>query len=180
MNNKEKSSEKEQEKEQEKKQERKEYVKEFDYEKMLKYPHLGKKETKIWNQFIKENPNRFDTVWYDVKVGETRKCPQENQTPMMKRILQETKKRVDAIAWKGNKMSIIEIRPNANFSAIGEINCFAYLIQDEIQTFDTLNAIIVTDNEMPNMKNLCEKEGILLYVVNLKEAKNPALMNKEP
>ena len=42
----------------------------FNYEERYKYPHLIGEDTEVWTRFIKKFPDKFETVDYDVKVGQ--------------------------------------------------------------------------------------------------------------
>ena len=137
----------------------------FAFKPLLRYPHLAKNEVQIWDRFIKQNPEWAERADYDVPCGEHDILPAD--TP------QHTKEdwdylrswKIDVVAYKGRIPFIIEVRPRANLGAIGEIVSKATMFMEEHPEFSEVEPIIITDQERPNMRELCDHNDIGYIVI---------------
>ena len=136
----------------------------FKYEKLAKYPHLRPEETKIWERFIKNNPNFFDEVMYDVRVGEGREYP-ESEMPQVKEAMEYlSKKRIDVVGFISDEIYVIEIKPKANLSAVGQALGLAELFREVTPLWKRVIPTIITDQILPDMEALCSKMGVRLLL----------------
>jgi len=85
-----------------------------------KYPHMMPADVKIWEAYLRENPDSFDRVAYDVPVGEG--------TPLDTVVSPETggdvnrlyQRKIDVVAQRANITFVIEIKPRASTAALGQ------------------------------------------------------------
>lgn len=131
------------------------------YKKYLKYPHLGPEDTRIWNKFITENPHFFKAVEYDVKVGEAREYPEAEEGPIKEDLKYLSKKRIDVVGFKNSEIYIIELKPKAGMSAIGQALSLAELYRDEAPIDMVVLPTVITDEEIPDSKVLCQRLNVL-------------------
>lgn len=137
----------------------------FSYSKRNSYPHMSVADTEIWERFLAKFPDEYDRVQYDFHVGD---APPFNPllddgTDANQDMLY--KLRIDVIGHIGADVDIVEIKPNAGPSAIGQIQSYKTLYErDETQT-GRVNMAIITDTLKPNMFFLCTQAGIKLIVV---------------
>src|SRR5574342_442583 len=94
-----------------------------DYEskKLHKYPHMFALDIAIWDRFLDRFGDEFLGVDYDVKVGSGTE-PVEGlgeEYRRMQGIL--SKYRIDAVGYTRNTICIIEVKPNARTTALGQI-----------------------------------------------------------
>ena len=137
----------------------------FPFQPLVHYPHLAKNEVQIWDRFVKQNPEWADEADYDVTCGEKDVLPPG--TP------EHTKKdwdylrswKIDVVAYKGGIPFIIEVRPRANLGAIGETLSKAIMFINEHLEFPQVQPILITDQERPNMRELCDQHDIGYIVV---------------
>lgn len=135
----------------------------FPYKLLSKYPHLMPNDIRIWERFIKIFPNFYQSVDYDIKVGHPRIYP-GNLTDQYKKDLEYlSKKRIDVVGYRGNEIHIIELKPSANFQAIGQVLGYLELFEPYAPKEANLTGFIITDFEVPDVKDICKKKG-LLYV----------------
>ena len=134
------------------------------YEKLLRYPHLRTEESKIWDRFIEKKPKFFTEVIYDARVGEGRKYP-ETEMPQIKEAMEYlSKKRIDVIGLIGDDVYVIEIRPKANLSAVGNALGLAELFRDVAPVYKIVMPAIITDETLPDMPELCRRMGVKLFL----------------
>ena len=133
----------------------------YPYKKMLKYPHLAPQDKIIWERFIDDNPDYFTSVDYDVKVGEGQTIKAKPHAMTAEEWRKHTQKRIDVVGYKDNTIYIIELKPSASFSAIGQAVSYALLYRQEFKPSGEILPTIITDREVLDIRNLCNQQGIL-------------------
>lgn len=99
----------------------------FNYENRFKYPHLIGEDSNIWSKFIQSFPDRFDTVDYDVHIGEGAKVFTIEDPKSQHYWTQLTKKRIDVIGYKNDHITIIEVKKRAGLYTLGQILGYQFL-----------------------------------------------------
>jgi len=140
----------------------------FPPELLARYPHMFPNDIPIWERFLEKYRNLYSGYDYDVLVGEGR-APQPEWDEGQQRInMVLTKKRIDAIGHRPGHIDIIEVKPSAGPSAIGQIITYVELYRIEKEPRENVNGMIVTDEEIPDIKTIADKLGVI-YVVLGKE-----------
>ena len=115
----------------------------FNYEFRHKYPHLIGEDTEVWNRFILNYPDFFDTVNYDVKVGKGI-SPEPTQNEDSKRQWANlTKKRIDVIGYKNNFVTIVEVKKRVGLYTLGQILGYKFLFLRENPDLKSISTLIV-------------------------------------
>lgn len=135
------------------------------YEKLLKYPHLGPEDAKIWDRFIAQNPTFFDSVEYDVKVGEGRSYSMFPDSNVREDMRYLSKKRIDVVGFDKGKTYVIELKPKATLAAIGQVEGLSDLYRETFKAGGVVIPCIITNEEIPDMRRLCKKRGIEYFIV---------------
>jgi hypothetical protein len=137
----------------------------FEFKTRYKYPHMKPNDIVIWERFLKKYPNAYNSVQYDFPVGDPPPFNPlgNNGEDLNQDILYRLK--IDVIGKLGGKKDIIEIKPNAGPSSIGQLKSYrALFLRDEKPT-DTIGMVILTDKINANMEFLCKTEGIKILAV---------------
>ena len=137
----------------------------FPYTILPKYSHLRPEDVMIWERFIIKYPKFYDSVDYDLKVGNPRDYPEVNEDQYKKDLEYLSRKRVDVVGYKGDEIHIIELKPRASFSAIGQVIGYTDLYRPFAPEKSLVSSVIITDEKIPDIKDLCFKRGILYFVV---------------
>ena len=133
-------------------------------EKLHRYPHLMISDIRIWEQYLEVADHGFDSFDYDVHVGEGVE-PMESWTGEIKAMAMAlSEKRIDVLGWKANVPTIIEVKPQAALSAIGQVLCYRELYEQRSPAEVRPLLMILTNFEMPDIRWLCGRFGIR-YVV---------------
>jgi hypothetical protein len=128
------------------------------------YQHMTEKETEIWSRFIQKYPDYFDEVWYDWEIGSWR--GNEDLKPEWARNRAYLGKyKIDAVGRKGDTYTIVEIKKAATTKALGEIWAYEFMWKQENPEAKKVECVIVTDEEMPNIRQICEAEDVKLFIV---------------
>ena len=134
------------------------------YKKLAKYPHLMPNDVSIWNRFIEKNPRYFSKVEYDVKVGKGGDYSAYPKSPIRDDLEYLSKKRIDVVGYSGNEVYVIEIKPKAGLAALGQAEGLSDLMQDEIRPEKIIIPVIITNKEIPDIRALCDKRGVLFLI----------------
>ncbi len=137
----------------------------FKYEKRDKYPHMSVADTAIWNRYIEKFPTAYDSCEYDFHVGEPPKFNTLYDDGSDKNQDKLYRLRIDVVAHKDGKTCIIEIKPSAGPSSIGQLNTYARFYEEDINNGVAVDEKILTDIEMPSMDRACKIAGVDLVVI---------------
>ena len=135
----------------------------MEYKKLIKYPHLGPEDAAIWARFIAKNPGFFESVEYDVKVGEGRDYSSLPADQYSEDLQYLSFKRIDVIGFRDSEIYIIELKPQANLQAMGEALGYAQLFKEQDKTGRKILPAIITNQILPDMENIAEKNGVLIF-----------------
>ncbi len=137
----------------------------FNYELRHKYPHLIGEDTEVWNRFISENPDRFQTVDYDVHVGKGVNTESITLDSSKKYWALLTKKRIDVVAHKDNFVTIIEVKNRVTLSTLGQILGYKFLYLREHPDIPAVSSLIVCSSIDQDDMDVLKHYGINFVVV---------------
>lgn len=134
------------------------------YERRHKYPHMGPEDKAIWERFIDANPTAFDFCAYDVPVGSVPEFDTVVNGVTGGDAERLYKKKIDVLAWKGEVLFIIELKPSAGAGAIGQVTSYKALFKREYSPKEVLQAVIITDVMKPDMEFLAEENRVVIKI----------------
>ena len=137
----------------------------FPYEKRDKYTHMSEADKAIWERFIEKYPHAFNSVQYDFRVGDP---PPFNPLGNDGEDLNQDalyRLRIDVVGRNGENRSIIEIKPKAGPSTIGQVKGYLTLYKRDEAPVGAIKGMIITDIIQPNMDYLAKVEGIEIIAV---------------
>ena len=115
----------------------------FDYERPIKHPQIVGENTEVWNRFILNFPDRFDTVDFDVKVGKgSTNYPIPGEKPR-EYWLGLTAKRIDVIGWNNDVATIIEVNKKFGLLSLGQIFAHRLLYRRIYPGIATIRTLII-------------------------------------
>jgi len=97
----------------------------------IKYPHMLSEDHAAWTAFIESEWNMLDEVWYDVHVGAPMDLPRDSPNYMKAVVDGVSRKRIDVVGRDRGMLWIIEVKPFANMTAIGQVVTYAKLFNQE-------------------------------------------------
>jgi hypothetical protein len=129
------------------------------------YKHMKPRDVVLWDRFIDAFPDAYREVQYDFMVGDP---PPFNPLMDDGEDWEQDKLyrlKIDCVCYDGNRFDIVEVKPEAGPSTIGQVKAYRELFLRDEQPQIPVGMVIVTDVERPNMRYLCEAEGVRLVVV---------------
>lgn len=137
----------------------------FGYRKLDSYPGMKPNDVAIWERYISEHPNAFDWCEYNVAVGDGAEFDTLVNDETGGDCGRLYKWKIDVVAGKGEDVFVIEIKPNAGISALGQALYYTILYEEEIERLGFANAMLLTDRIRPDMPRLAARHGVIYQTV---------------
>lgn len=137
----------------------------YPYKKLAYYPRLRPEDASVWETFIELFPDKKWEMDYDVKVGLGRAPLKELQAKYKKDWRDLTRKRIDAVAWGPDDIFIIELKPRAGLSAIGQVLGYLELWQNLQNNGRTVRPTIICHSTDPDTATVARKAGVEIILV---------------
>jgi len=141
----------------------------YNFTLMHKYPHLLGEDVPIWNNFIKENPDYFDTVDYDVKVGTGVNAEIINDKKYREFYEDLTKKRIDVVGFLNDFVTIVEIKKRVSLGTLGQILGYKFLYLSEHPELKLIKTLIICSVIDTDDISVLNHYTIPFVIVKLKE-----------
>jgi len=132
---------------------------------LRKYPHMFPLDIILWERFLKIHASEFLGFDYDIKVGSVPKFSDGLDLSVYKAGDILWKKRIDAVGHKANEIFIIEVKPHAGSSAIGQVMGYIQLYTDEIKPAFKVTGMIVTDRPDLDLDRIAAVQNIKVEIV---------------
>lgn len=140
-------------------------AKQYPVEKLHKYPHLMPEDIAIWERFLEVNSGIYEFVKYDVHVGVGLRDTSGLTAELKFAAVSLLEKRIDVVGYKGDRVDIIEVKPDAGISAIGQVLVYSILYKKDFSPKGRIRKVIVTDHLWPDNEYLFKRLGIDWYIV---------------
>lgn len=129
------------------------------------YDHMAVRDVPLWERFMRAVPDAFDSVAYDVPVGTVPEHAQGTIVDGGADMGRLYKRRIDVVGFKGGETHIIEVKPGATMSAIGQVLGYKHLYMRDEAWAKEPKAIVVTDAADDDMKAVAYAQGVSVIVV---------------
>lgn len=131
---------------------------------LIKYPHMAPQDYILWNQFLTEHGKEFTSFDYDVKVGEGIQPISQVPANMAKDFIELTKKRIDAVGYKQDGVTIFEVKPRAGSTALGQLLTYQSLYKLTYPNNTILNLVLITSMLTKDEELLYNQYHIISYI----------------
>lgn len=137
----------------------------YEVKKLRKYPHMLPADVKLWERWIDRYPDFFSAVEYDIHVGGTVK-----RLPWWSDAYKEmasalAARKIDVVGHRPGEVWIVELKPDAGASAIGQLLCYRILYNRKFQPTSSVVLCLITNNMVPDEEYLCGMFGIKWFEV---------------
>lgn len=133
--------------------------------KLRRYPHMFPGDIALWERFLVKFGNQYLGFTYDVKVGAGVAVADDFTREYAFMVESLSKYRIDVVGRRRDVIEIIEVKPEARSSAIGQALTYLELYTRDMKPTAATRAAIVTDRELPDMRELTSKLNINYYIV---------------
>lgn len=137
----------------------------YPFKKLAKYPHLKPADILIWERFLEAHPDAYDSVQYDLGIGLL--------PPFSTVVLSETGgndselylRKIDVVGFKGGVIDIIEVKPHAGPSAVGQVEHNAFLYKNFVDKTSAPNPVLITDDFRADVLLFATSKGVKIIQV---------------
>lgn len=132
---------------------------------VLKYPHMLPADIVLWERWLARYKDEYERYEYDVHVGKVKPIYPTSPVDLMKLAEAVSRKRIDVVAWKEKVPVIIEVKPYAGLSALGQLLGYRILYAKEHPEEGVISLGCITDRLDEDMEYLFNHYGITIWVV---------------
>lgn len=137
----------------------------YPFGKLPNYPHMKPADVAIWERFINLYPDAYDNVMYDLTVGESVDTDQAPDDPLAKSWGMLNARKIDVVGFKATRVDVIEVKPHAGPSAIGQVVGYMHLYHGYRDPSSLPNPVLVTDTDENDMSFLCARLNVRRVIV---------------
>lgn len=129
------------------------------------YPHFGKGDAEVWEQWLYNYQNQITEVYYDITRGGVTIDDPEIDQAMKDGWKYTTAIKIDAIAVMATENLVCEVKPRANMGAIGQALGYTMLLDDEPINELPNTPCIITFGTTAEVQKVADAFGIRIEIV---------------
>jgi len=133
--------------------------------KRMRYPHMLREDHAIWDKFIETSDFPIDRVWYDLHVGPGIYLDKSEPHWLHRQAAAIGRLRIDVVARVHNTYWVIELKPDADDQALGQVLCYYYHFFKEYREVGTFIPVVITDLVSSNVIEVFDHHGIVVIEV---------------
>lgn len=134
-------------------------------EQLPKYPHLLPADVVLWERFMAEHPDFFESVEYDVHVGGAIDRSPWWSHEDVRTFSHLACKRIDVVGHTAGEIYIVEVKPEAGVAAIGQLISYELLYRKRFGATAPLVLCLITDFLTPDERWLTSELEIRVFLV---------------
>lgn len=127
-----------------------------------KYPRMLPADWPVWDLFLDRNPNLFERIYYDVRIGGVMPGPEIGDEKMRLMFWQNTAKRIDALGELKDEIWIIEVADRPGLRASGQLRVYWNLWFEDPKIHKPTKAVLVCRSVDEDLRRALEYDGVLL------------------
>ncbi|MCK5614442.1 hypothetical protein KAR91_71920 [Candidatus Pacearchaeota archaeon] len=124
------------------------------------FPHLLTADQPVWMRFLAQFGKDFTQFDYDIRVGEGRPAPEGTPAGIQKMSLDISKRRIDAIGFQPDKITVIEITRRAGLKALGQLIAYPILYQNSFSVKLPIMPLLVAEELLSDVEVALEANNI--------------------
>lgn len=128
------------------------------------FPHMMDGDTPLFASFVLTPDGQKYTNWqFDVQVGPGHLTRTEFDPFLRGVAYDQSRLRIDVVAWQDGIPTIFEVKPDVRVGAIGQVIAYQHFYR--VEKFITPRIAIISDWFRPYMVEACAALGIQMYTV---------------
>lgn len=131
----------------------------------LKYPGMLPREIIVMRNWLKLHESEYDRFQFNVRLGAGHDPGASHDDNIRAMAIMNTQKRVDAVAWRGEQVFLIEVKDRAGFSAVGQLVGYDALWRQDHPADPPPKLLLVCNRFVADILPLLSRQGIELAVV---------------
>ena len=134
---------------------------------LLRYPALMPLEVAVLKEWLRLHESEYDRFDYNVRVGVGHDPGPTYPQNMRDMGIAITQKRIDAIAWKGNDPTLIEVKNRATLAAVGQIVSYDVLFKQDNPLSPEPKLLLIASKFDPDVYPVLRTQGVDYAIVAL-------------
>ncbi|GAH37922.1 unnamed protein product [marine sediment metagenome] len=131
---------------------------------MPHYPHMMEEDTEVWTKYLKDPVFPILEVWYDVHVGTGLEGSFVGDALGTRIARGVTRKRIDVVCRLEHEFWVVEIKPRASMTALGQAISYRGLFVKEYFTTGPVFPVVVCDQLDEDLISEYDRAGVLLII----------------
>ncbi len=140
-------------------------VEKFPPRKFGNYPNMARRDAVIWERFLDTFGADFAAFSYNVALGGQEPTGGDLTDEERQGWKYVTSVKIDAVGWKPDETWVIEVKPNAGLSAIGQALGYTLLGERDGLTDLPIIPVVVTDNSSPDVIYVAQQLGVDVIIL---------------
>jgi len=118
-----------------------------------------------WTAYLESKWNVLEEVWYDVHVGKPMTVRPDAPAYMKYVVDGVSRKRIDVVGRVGRRIYIIEVKPEANMTAIGQVVTYLNLFVKEFRITGPVLAMIVATTCDADIMDIANEQNVQIVAL---------------
>lgn len=129
------------------------------------YAHMIGEDKQVWERFVRENPDYFDEVEYDVHVGKGMTMPDDWSESDLVWAKQLTQKRIDVIGFLDDRIILVEVKRRINLATLGQVLGYKFLYERAENLVGKTESIVIAALVDVDDRDILEHYDIGIFIV---------------
>lgn len=129
---------------------------------MPHYPHMLAEDIAVWTKFLESQRYEIVEVWYDVHVGAPIDLGEEAEELALAVARGVSRKRIDCVCRVGPDLWVVEVKPFANMTALGQVLTYTRLFEKEFSDPGRVKAVVVCDTADEDLADEFQELGVMV------------------
>ena len=132
-----------------------------------RYPHMSPLDARVWRRFLILHPLKFRALTYDVTVGTGAFAWDVPDINPPSEWLALAAKRIDVVGKWADEIAIIEVKPRASMSALGQVLSYIDLYRQKEKPSQRVSGWVVCEHRDEDLVPTFVRFGIGVVAVGL-------------
>jgi hypothetical protein len=124
------------------------------------FPGMSREDRTLWRRYLRDHAHEWDAFAYNVTVGGLDCELPDVHAEVAAHWRYCTAKRIDALALKDGRPTIVEVRYQAGVSAAGSLLVYRELYHELVPPPPRAGLLLITDDIAPDTERACRALGI--------------------
>ena len=127
-------------------------------------PRMSREDFEIWRRWWPSVERGALALYFDVGLGLPDQLPETDDSKQLAGWIRNTQKRADVIIERAEEVWLVELRFNAQSSAIGRLLTYQQLLMDDDPFHKLTGTYLVTNKFDSEVRRIAEAFGIIYTV----------------
>lgn len=100
------------------------------------YPERTGRESAVIREWLNRYLHDYERIMFSVRVGVGQTPDPSHLIGVQRASVQSTRKRVDILAWRGGRVTLVEVKERVTHHALGQILAYQHLLLEEDPALD--------------------------------------------